>query len=104
MLRVYIDSDPDKNNQSVWKYCPEENKNLAKEVVSFHNLDSKDQLFESEWKSRFEGALNSPSFPDQGPLWRYSYFDIYIPPPPLSQYKPSIYITFLFFVCVFDLI
>ena len=86
MLRVYIDSDsdpdPEKNNQqSVWKYCPEENMNLAKEVVSFHNLDSKDdQSFESEWKSRFEEALNSPSFPDRGPLWRYSYLDTYIPP------------------------
>ena len=75
MLRSYIESKhgtsphPITGDELVWVACSGTNEDLAKCVMSTKIVSDGD--FESAWRDCFEESLNSPEFPQRGPLWRF---------------------------------
>ena len=67
MLRSYIRQDPD-TSTSAWVMCDRPTSTLAKAAIQTFKV--KAASFVNTWQSAMQLALNNPSFPDKGPLWK----------------------------------
>ena len=67
MLRAYIRQDPD-TSTSAWVMCDRSTSTLAKAAIQ--TVKVKAASFVNAWQSAMQSALNNPSFPAEGPLWK----------------------------------
>lgn len=66
MLHAYIVSDP--LGKDAWASCDRSTSELACEVIQTVKVPT--ALFETEWKTEMQGALNNRTFPSDGPQWK----------------------------------